>query len=518
MQHLSGLDNLFLTMEDNRQHMHVAALGIYDPSTAPGSTVRFKTVLDFFSSKINEMPFFRRRLVKAPFLIDRPHWVEDGEVDVEYHVRHLALPEPGDWRQLMIQVARIHARPLDTTRPLWEVYVIGGLDNIKGIAKGSFALYIKMHHAGVDGQTGAKLIQVLHTMTPDYDASPKTGVVYADREPSKLELSLRGVVNRGRQIADAASLTFEVGKKAVDLGEKYGSEAVESAQRLVLQTLRLADGESNSKSKAQQSMTRFDNPVSPHRVVDAFGLSMADCKTIRENVSGVTVNDIFMAAVGGGLRKYLGQHRELPEVTLNAMMPLAAEVGDRQSSNNISMASVPIYTNIEDPVERLFEVKKGSAKGKELQEDVGRDLFAKLLDVIPTAIAKKITVSTLNKASLTISNVRGPDIPLYLAGAKMEMFMPVSIPFDGVGINVTGFSYAGTLWVCMTACREMVPDPGFLSKCMQESFDELVKASVVWAKKTKVQTPKSPAKVAPKQKKIAPAKAAVKKAVARKKK
>lgn len=516
MQHLSGLDNLFLTLEDNRQHMHVAALGLYDPSTALDGAVRFKEILDFFSSKINEVPFFRRRLVKAPLWLDRPYWIDDGEVDVEYHVRHIALPAPGDWRQLMIQIARLHARPLDLTRPLWEVYVIGGLDNIEGIAKGSFALYIKMHHAGVDGQAVAALIKLLHSTTPEYDLTHQSRVIYADREPSDLELVMLGLINRGKQAAEASKLVFQLGKKAVDLGSKYG----EDVQKIVAEKLGLGDSQSAAKSRPKRGITRFDARLSPHRVVDAFGLSMEDFKTIRKNIDGVTINDIFLANTGGGLRKYFEAHHELPDTTVNALMPLAITGADKnsESSNNVTMITTPIFTNIADPIERLMEVKKSSTKGQQLQEDLGLSLVADVMNVIPSlAAVKLLQTGVLNTASLTISNVRGPDIPIYLAGAKMQMFIPVSIPFDGVGLNVTGFSCSGTLWVCMTACREMLPDPGFLSQCMKDSFDELLKGSAVWAKKNKVETSKSPVKSsAAKQKKVSPKIAAVKKAVTKK--
>ena len=176
--------------------------------------------------------------------------------------------------------------------------------------------------------------------------------------------------------------------------------------------------------------------------------------------------------------------------------------------------AVSIHTNIEDPVERLIAVKKSSGKAKQQQEDVGRDFVARLMDVVPSKISKSLLDMFLfSNTSLTISNVRGPDVPLYMAGAKMQMFMPMSIPFDGAGLNVTGFSYDGTLWVCLTACRKMVPDPGFLTKCMKESFAELKQASDEWAKKTQVETAKSPVN---RRKKTVVSTDAVKKAVRRK--
>lgn len=493
MRQLSGLDNLFLALEDRRQHMHVAALGIYDQSTAPDGVVRFKTVLDFFSDKINELPFFRQRLVRAPLDIDRPYWIDDGEIDVEYHVRHIALPQPGDWRQLMIQVARIHSRPLDLTRPPWEAYVIGGLDNIDGVEKGSFALYLKMHHAGIDGQSGNQLIQILHSISPDYEAVPQSHVIYADREPGAFELALRSVVNRSKQAMNTASLFTHVGKTAIGFAAKYGFEMLGLARDSV-------------SDDGRRSRTRFDRPVSAHRVVDALSYSIADCKTIRQNVDGITINDIFLAATAGGLRKYLGAHNDLPEGTMNALMPLAATgaQANSESGNNVSMAAVPVHTNVEDPIDRLLEVSRSSSMGKQVQEDLGRDLVARLLEIVPAMAAKRmIEVAVLESCSLVVSNVRGPDIPLYLAGAKMQMFMPVSIPFDKVGLNVTGFSYAGQLWVCGVSCRDMMPDPGFFTQCMQESFDELVQASIEYGEKNRARKAKSPAKAASTRRKSA---------------
>jgi WS/DGAT/MGAT family acyltransferase len=470
------MDNLFLTLENERQYMHVAALGLYDPSSAEGGKVRFKTVLDFFSSKIHEVDFFRRRLVSAPFGMDRPYWIDDAHVDVEYHVRHIALPAPGDWRQLMIQVARIHARPLDLSRPLWEAYIIEGLDNIEGVAPGSFALYIKMHHSGVDGQSGAKLLQVLHSISPEYDPAPQSGLIYADRVPTDLELTVRGVLNRGKQLTSAGKLTFQLGKTAIDLGRKYGATLLENDR----------DSSSRQGAKTATSETRFDRELSPHRVVDALGLDMKDCNTIRRTIDA-TINDIFMATSAGGIRKYLQAHGELPEYTLNTMMPLAAtgKQKNNNSANNVSMTVLPIHTDIEDSVERLLAIKASSAKGKEMQDDIGRDLVARLMDVIPSAASKKLSeLAIMGNASVTISNVRGPEIPLYLAGARMQQFMPVSVPFDKMGLNVTGFSYAGTLWICLVSCREMVPDPDLLSQCLRDSFDELLEAATKAGGKT----------------------------------
>ena len=219
MKPLSGVDNLFLQLEHGNQHMHVAGLGIYDQSTAPGGALRFKQILDFFSRRLRQFSIFRRRLIVPPFNIDRPYWIEDGEIDVEYHVRHIALPAPGDWRQLMIQVARIHSRPLDRSKPLWEAYVIEGLNNIPGVAPNSFALYVKCHHAAVDGEAGARLLQAIHSLSSELDeAVADDDLLIADREPTTLELCSRALASRSGQLLEAGRLIAGLGGKAVRAG------------------------------------------------------------------------------------------------------------------------------------------------------------------------------------------------------------------------------------------------------------------------------------------------------------
>ncbi len=512
MQQLSGLDNAFLAMQDKRQHMHIAALGIYDPSSAPEGNVRFKDVLEFFSGKINEIPFFRQRLVKPPLSMDRPYFVQDASVDVEYHVRHIALPHPGDWRQFMIQIARLHSRPLDMARPLWEAYVIGGLDNIEGIAEGSFAIYIKLHHCGIDGQAGAKLIAMLHSLTPEIESADKTRVVYADREPTALELTARSVINRSAQFVDASRVAAQLGKKTLEKSKNLNQFFAKLQKSLAGSD----EEEKRDSSTPGDQRCRFNGKVSPHRVVDAVGISLEDIMAIRKNIDA-TVNDIFMSVTSGALRHYLKDHHDLPESGLNASVPMAFNPAGHSSANNIGMAVIPIHTDIEDPIERLLAIKRSANRVKQEQDDLGRDFTARVLDFIPVKLALMAQNATvLSKCSVTISNVRGPDMPLYIAGARLQMFMPVNMPLDGVGISCTGFSYNGTLWVSITACREMVPDPGFLVQCFRESVDELLKASAEYGAKRDMQTGSAPVVTNSSGKKAAAKKAPAKKAAAKK--
>ncbi len=492
MKPLSGMDNLFLQMEHGNQYMHVAGLGIYDQTTAPGGSVRFKQILDFYAKKLNKSKIFRRRLVVPPFNIDRPYWVEDGEIDIEYHVRHMALPQPGDWRQLMIQIARIHARPLDRSKPLWEAYVIEGLNNINGVAKGSFAVYTKFHHALVDGEAGAQVIGMIHSLTPDpEDDDNGPSIIIADREPTKVELYSRAVAHRGGQLLDTGKLLAKLGSRVGLAGMHLASSGklIELGQQLLAKATSAKDARAdNSDGKAgkktspfqRKPHTRFDVDVSPHRIVDAVGFSLADCKTIRDHVDEITINDIFIAACGGAVRRYLQAKGELPKESLTALMPISTRSKSQgsDSGNQVGMVPVPLRSDIIDPIERLRGARKGSSASKGASSALGHDFSAKLIQIMPAFAAEAIiNHGMVPMCNTTVSNVRGPSVPLYMAGSKLQVFLPVSISFNGIGLNMTGFSYNGMLWVRFVCCRSMMPDPKFFRECLNESFAEIVAAA-----------------------------------------
>lgn len=497
MKHLSGFDNMFLAVEHGNQLMHVAALGIYDPSTAPGGALRFKSVLNFFETRMKETRLFRRRLVAVPWGLDRPYWIDDTDVDVEYHVRHIALPQPGDWRQLMIQVARLHSRSLDMSKPLWEAYIIEGLDHVPGIAPGSFALYIKFHHAAVDGEGGVEIIRAIHSLSPTLDpeegagASANPVAIIADRDPTGAELCARAVGHRARQVRNGARLLVDLGRRAAGAGVGLvtSGKLLASGRKIVASRLGLAEMAAELTGSHDGTLhlrphTRFDGRISAHRVVDVAGLSLADCSTIRQHVAGVTINDIFMATASGALRKYLELKGELPAVSLNAMMPIStrgAHQGD--DSNRVGATVVPLGTDIADPLERLLAVHRASRLGKSVSAALGNDLPARLVEVLPAFLVEQVLRSAfVPLINVTVSNVRGPDDALYMAGAKLQMFTPVSIVIDGVGLNLTGLSYNGALSVCFVSCRKMLPDPSVFVQCLNQSFDELLAAAVGKAK------------------------------------
>ena len=480
MKQLSGTDAMFLQFEQGNNHMHVASLAIYDPSTAPGGGVRFKDVLRFFTTRIAEFPQFRRRLVQIPLSLDRPYWIEDAAIDVEFHVRHIAVPHPGDWRQLCIQVARIHSRPLDRSKPLWEAYVIEGLNRIPGLPPGSFALYTKIHHSMIDGESGTELMKALHSLSPESldlgedDDGPR---YRADRAPTGVELYSRALLHNLDKVPSLAKFSLSTARKVAALGAGQFAAHREGAMQTVKA---LVTGDMGPLLSILPPSTRFSGNVSAHRVFEAVELPLAEFKTIREQVGDVTVNDLFLAIVGGGLRRYLGAKKELPDASMVAMVPMTLRGADKggDRGNQVGFTAMTVHTEIEDPIDRLRRIHEGAITSKEVTGALGKELARDLLDHLPNLVSHTLLRNVkLPGVGLIVSNVRGPDVPLYMAGARLVKYVPISIAIDGMGLNVTGFSYAGAMRICAISCREMLPDPAFFAECMLQSFEDLKRAA-----------------------------------------
>jgi len=486
MKQLSGADAMFLQLEHGNNFMHVASLAIYDPSTAPGGKVRFKDVLRHFAARVEEFPQFRRRLVQVPLSLDRPYWVEDSGIDVEFHVRHIALPHPGDWRQLCIQVARLHSRPLDRSKPLWEAYIIEGLHNVPGAPPGSFALYCKMHHAIIDGESGTELLKALHSLTADPiddDEAPLGGFT-ADREPRLPELYSRALIQNLERLPSLARFSIGTAKRIASLGAGAVGNLSEISSSLLPQLRMLLSGDLSPLLAKLPPKTRFSGDVSAHRVFEAVGLPLAEFKTIRQQVGGVTLNDLFLALVGGALNKYLGERRELPDTSMVAGVPMTLRGEDKggDRGNQVGFTFMPVYSDIADPLLRLRAIAESAETSKRVTDAVGKELARDLLEYLPALISDALVRNVkLPKIGLIVSNVRGPDMPLYMAGAQLVNYSPISIALDGIGLNVTGFSCNGTMWICAVSCREMMPDPAVFADCLRASFAELQEAAVRYA-------------------------------------
>jgi len=472
MEQLSGADNVSLLGERGNVYNHVGVLMIYDTTTAPGGSVRYKDILQHFEDRLYLNPVFRRHLEITPLGLDRPYLVADSLIDVEYHIRHIALPEPGDWRQLMIQVARLHSRPLDRTRPLWEVYVIEGLDNIPNLPKGAFAIFLKIHHAVVDGMAAVHLLTQLHTLTPEpVDPLNIRSTIDADYSPSNYELLSRTVSNGVERISKLARFGFNGTARLLAAGKEQLARLNE------LDSLSLGSL-TGGLLPAKAPHTRFSEKVSRNRVVEGFGMPLSRIRRIREKVPGSSLNDIFICVASGAVRMYLEAKGELPEQSLMSLMPISLRTDASAGGNDVSGVQVKICSDIADPIEGLKAVHHQTRASKTQAEKMGLDMLKNLLEVMPAmlvdSLIRRLILPTINIAT---SNVRGPDKPLYLAGAKAMCMYPVSIPADGAGLNFTGVSYNGVMWVSMVSCRKMLPDPALMLACMTEAWSELLIAA-----------------------------------------
>jgi len=471
MKQLGVLDTAFVNMEHRNTPQHIGAFGIYDPSTAPGGFVRFKDVIARFEKKLNRLPLFRTRIVQVPGGHDRPYWVKDANFDVEFHMRHIALPQPGDWRQLCILISRIHARPIDMSRPLWEAYIIEGLDNMEGLPKGCFAIYTKIHHSLVDGGGGSSFLSVLHDLEPnpvddEADSEPqiKNEIFLADKEPSGIQLRANALFNR---ISNYSNMM----RSAVPLAKTIATSAYGLARGTI------------PMPPLKGPKNRFAKPVGPYRVMEAAMLDLDGFKLIK-NATGTTVNDVALTVIAGGMRKYLEKHGELPTESLTAALPMdmRSRRGDNQENNQLGSAFTLLHTDIADPLERLMAIHHSADEAKKFCETTPMADALKLAGLFsPRMTSSLLKFYVDNKLSqhlpvnisTVISNVPGPNFPLYSCGAKLVRYHGIGLLTPGVGLFHLIFSYCGTLSITILADREILPDPSLYKKCVEDSYQEL---------------------------------------------
>ncbi len=498
MDQLSPQDAQFLYMESEHNLTHVTSISTFDPSTVPGGkTVRFKDIIAHVESRLEASPMLKRRLVRVPLELDYPYWVDDEYFDLEYHMRHGRLPAPGDWRQFCIHMARYHSRPLDMNKPLWEMYVIEGLDHIDGLPRGSYAIATKIHHAAVDGASMMRFFAAM--MDGDNKGTPATtlGPVEPTHSPAP---SLRDMARR------AASNNLRSPVRIAD-----------ALMRATPGLYRAAQGALSKKKESKQSVpeTRFNVTVSPHKMFDATEFLLDDLKYIRPLVPGCTINDVVLAICSGALRSYLLHHGELPEEPLVAWVPINARPGGASDTeapgNNITAMTTQIHTDVDDPVERLRRVHESTRQSKEAKSGMSARLMTDLTKHVPAAtqvLASRLVLHTGLAAgicNLFVSNVPGPQEQLYMNGARQAGSYGMAPLGDGMGLFIATPSYNGKMSFNVISTREILPDIRFFVECLEGALAEL----------------KSAAGPAPKRgagrRKSAPRKATRKKASAKKK-
>jgi WS/DGAT/MGAT family acyltransferase len=447
MKRVAGMDAAFLYLETPSMHAHVVGTIVLDPGTAP-EPFTVERVAALLRDRIHLLEPFRRRLAWVPFNLTHPVWIEDPDFDIEAHIHRTSLRAPGSMRELAELVGDIASRPLDRSRPLWELWVVDGL------AEGDVAMVTKMHHAAIDGVTGADIMAHLFDLSPDAPApAPPEQPWVPDQVPNDLTLladAVRHVVANPVRLAKTMRRTV---RTVVD----------------VMQQRRSA-GDAEGPSPALPFMaprTKWSASITPHRVV-AFGNARLDDLKLVKTAFGTTVNDVVLAACTITLRDYLVAHDDLPDMPLICSVPVSVHGRTESDSvNQVSAMFVRLPVDLADPVQVLQAIHAETKAAKVMHDAVGADTLQDVAQFIPPTVFNQAMrlYSSLRLAdrhrpvhNLVISNVPGPPIPLYAAGARVKGVIPFGPLLEGAGLNITVLSNMGNVDFGVIGCRELVPD------------------------------------------------------------
>ncbi|CAN5689473.1 wax ester/triacylglycerol synthase family O-acyltransferase [soil metagenome] len=442
MDRLSGLDASFLYLETPAQLMHVCGVIVLDPTTMP-TPYSFEAMQRGIDEQVRDVPAFTRKLRRVPLGLDHPIWVRDRQFDVERHVHRLALPSPGGYKELMSLTSHLAGLPLDRSRPLWEMWVIEGYDD------GKVVVFLKMHHATVDGVSGSNLLSHLCALEPDQAPLALAGGQEHGRDVGARELLGRAVVSKLSLPVHAARILAPTGAG-------------------VVRTIGRARAGTAMAAPLTAPRTSFNGTITGHRAIGLSDMSLDDIRAIK-TATGTTVNDVVLAVAGGALRAYLEERGELPETSLLASVPVSVRESSKRTggANKVSSLFARLGTDTEDPLERLQDMAEANRHAKEHHNAISADA---LQDWAEFAAPRTFGLAVRAYAglrlaekhpvvhNLVISNVPGPPIPLYFMGAKIVALYPLGPVFHGAGVNITVASNNGEVHVGVIACRESMPD------------------------------------------------------------
>lgn len=462
MQRLSGLDASFLYLETAKQPLHVCSILEIDTSTMPGGYT-FDRFRDALNQRIKSMPEFREKLADSRFNLDHPVWVDDKDFDLDRHLHRIGLPAPGGRHELAEICGHIASLPLDRTRPLWEKWVIENVSGTDPQQGGCVAVLTKVHHAGVDGVTGASLMSQLCSTEAD---APPPDPVDGPGDASSLEIAVTGAVKfatRPLKLVNALPLTVSS----------------------VVDTVRRARSGLAMAPPFAAPKTAFNTNVTGHRNVAFAQLDLEDIKTVK-NHFGVKVNDVVMALVSGVLRKFLHDRGELPDNSLVAMVPVSVhDRSDRPGRNQVSGMFSRLETQIANPAERLKAIAEANSVAKQHSSAIGATLLQDWTQFAAPAVfgaaMRVYAASRLSGArpvhNLVISNVPGPQVPLYYVGCEVKAMYPLGPIFHGSALNITVMSLNGKLDVGIVSCPELLPDLWDMADDFSAALDELLDAT-----------------------------------------
>ncbi|MFT5676332.1 MAG: diacylglycerol O-acyltransferase [Paraglaciecola sp.] len=464
MEELSGLDASFLYLETPKIPMHIGGVSIIEGS------LQFDDFRQFVQDRLHTVDKLTQKLVTVPMSLDRPYWVDDPDFDLSLHLHRTALPRPGGWKELRYLASRLFSQQLNRERPLWEFIFVEGLDTIPQVPKGSVALISKMHHAGFDGKSGADLMTMLYDVSPKPRFVPPPQPKVVEEIPGPVGLMAKSAYNFITRPGKLPGLLWDTGKSTLKAGYLTRSQGIK------LPTMPFS-----------APKTRFNDTVEVERVWNSTILDIHRVKALRKVIEGVTLNDVILAICAGALRRYLLEKNELPDKPLVAMVPVSTRTDEEKNAmgNQVSAMYVQLATDLEDPVKRLEKIHLNTTIGKLYQDAIDAKSLMGYAELIPfglagvaarfysrAAIAKHINPPF----NLVITNVPGPQIPLYLAGHKLIVTMGTAPIMDGMGLIMPICSYNGTISISPTSSANLMPDLDKLTRYIRESANELEEA------------------------------------------
>jgi diacylglycerol O-acyltransferase / wax synthase len=470
LDRLTALDASFLAQEGEASHMHVGAVLVFE-----GAAPDYDALADHIRSRLHLVPRYRQKLTLPPLETGRPLWADDPSFNLEYHVRHTALPAPGDEGQLFRLAARIHSQQLDRSKPLWECWLVEGLDpGPAGEAGGRrFALVMKTHHALVDGVAGVDLATVLFDLSPDpAPAEPGLAPWTPAPEPTTAELLASGAVDAVRGSLDLAGRALGAAVRP-QTSLRVARDAVEGLGEIVWAGLNPAPP------------TPLNVPIGPHRRYTVVRQELADYKAIKDALGG-TVNDVVLTVVSGALARWLRSRGVRTEgLEMRALVPVSIRAQDEHQrlGNRIAAMRGPLPVYIEDPVARLEWVRQAMDGLKESKQAVGAEVLASVQNLAPPTVlaqASRINFST-RLFNLIVTNVPGPQFPLYVLGRRLRDLFPIAFLPENHALAVAVMSYDGGLGYGLLADYDALADLDVVAAGLEEALAELRAAAGVGA-------------------------------------
>ncbi len=474
MYQVDSEDANFLFLENADSPTHISLVYLYDQSALGDSPVRFTHIREHIDHRLNSAPVFRQKVRRTPGDIDYPYWVDDDRFDLDFHVRHLALPKPGDWRQFCILTSRLHSRPLDMSRPLWELYVIEGLEQLKDMPPNCFALYFKVHHCAMDEFTALELFQSLHSSTPNPRQHESTAQHIAhlpSAAPPRLEMLVRGLLNNSVR---SLRLLLQTANHLGTVSKITTRMAIRAARSLL------------EEEQSDTPRSRFAATLSASRVFQGNSYPRQLIEDYTALVPGASPTHAILAICGEATRRYLEAHGEMGEQSLNALLEVNVRNAGAHAlvGNRIAINQVALHTSVIFPEGRLQAVYNAqrelhSVETAELTSFKLRSLYENVPAPLLAWLGRRANRrSSLNRTvmsggNLGVAELQGSDRPLYLLGARLRAFTSILPLYSGCGLVFCASTYADNVGLTFTSDRHMMPDPGLMRKCLDDTMEAL---------------------------------------------